>query len=96
MNCCAEHTTATKATKQPGGRWRTNITPVERAGRIAIGIVAGAFGVIGLLGAGSVLAFVLYLLLAAAGIDLLVTGATGRCPLYQKLGYTPRSLQSAR
>jgi hypothetical protein len=50
--------------------------------------------VIGVAGAGSALATVLFLLLIAAGIDLIVTGATGHCPLYQKLGYTPRSLRS--
>jgi hypothetical protein len=28
-----------------------------------------------------------------AGADLLVTGALGHCPLYQKLGYIPTSLR---
>ena len=94
MNCCAEHTTAVDPPTRSGSRSRTNITPIERGGRVAIGILAGAVGVAGLAGAGSALAIVLYLLLIAAGIDLVVTGVRGHCPLYQKLGYTPRSLRS--
>lgn len=96
MNCCAQHTSTTEPVKRPRNRSRTNITTVERAGRIAIGTLAGAFGVVGLTGAGSALAIMLFLLLIAAGIDLIVTGATGHCPLYQKVGYQPRSLRSQR
>lgn len=94
MNRYTQHLTATapvSSLRQPS---RTNITTPERAGRVAVGMLAGAFGVIALAGAGSSLAIVLYLLLIAAGIDLIVTGATGHCPLYQKLGYTPQSLRS--
>jgi hypothetical protein len=29
-----------------------------------------------------------------AGADLTITGALGRCPLYNKLGYVPKSLRS--
>ncbi|MBI5089759.1 MAG: DUF2892 domain-containing protein [Actinobacteria bacterium] len=94
MNCCAQHTSTTEPTERPRKHSRTNITTVERAGRITVGILAGAFGVAGLAGAGSALVLVLYLLLIAAGIDLIVTGATGHCPLYQRLGFTPRSLRS--
>jgi hypothetical protein len=39
-----------------------------------------------------VLAIVLELLLVAAGLDMLITGATGRCTLYQKLGHLAKSL----
>jgi uncharacterized membrane protein YbjE (DUF340 family) len=94
MNCCAQHTTTAEASKRPGDRWRKNITPVERGGRVAMGILAGAFGAAGLVAAASALAIVLYVLLIAAGVDLVVTGASGHCPLYQKLGYTPRSLRN--
>jgi hypothetical protein len=45
-----------------------------------------------LAGAGSALEA----LLAAAGLDLAVTGALGHCPLYARLGYLPRSLRSPR
>jgi hypothetical protein len=32
-------------------------------------------------------------LLVAAGLDLVVTGALGHCPLYRKLGHVPTSLR---
>ena len=70
-----------------------NITPVERIGRIVIGGAALVTAVVLLTSAGSVLAVVLESLLAAAGLDLAVTGALGHCPLYQKLGFTPPSLR---
>jgi hypothetical protein len=74
--------------------WRTvNITVPERWGRVLIGIAAIVAGVLLLAGAGSVLAVVLEVLLVAAGVDLLVTGALGHCPLYCRLGYLPRSLR---
>ncbi|GAA3857408.1 YgaP-like transmembrane domain [Amycolatopsis tucumanensis] len=82
-----------------GGRstWqRVNITPVERWGRVLIGIVAIVAGALLLAVAGSVLAVVLEVLLVLAGLDLLVTGALGHCPLYRKLGYVPRSLRRPR
>lgn len=52
--------------------------------------------VVFLTSAGSVLTVVLEVLLAAAGLDLVITGALGHCPLYQKLGYVPRGLRSGR
>lgn len=76
--------------RQP--RFSVNITPIERGGRIAIGLAAVIVGVVLLASAGSALAVVLELLLIAAGLDLLVTGALGHCPLYQRLGYIPTSL----
>ena len=74
-------------------RLRINITPIERAGRILLGVAAAAAGVVLLTSAGSVVAVVLELLLVAAGLDLVVTGALGHCPLYHRLGYTPPSLR---
>ncbi len=53
-------------------------------------------GIALLASAGSVLAVVLEALLTAAGLDLAVTGVLARCPLYQKLGYLPRSLRETR
>lgn len=72
---------------------RRNITTPERAGRVVLGlalvVLAGAFvasgvGALGVLGA---------LLLAAFGLDLVVTGAIGYCPLYARLGYVPPSFR---
>ena len=73
-------------------RLSINITPAERAGRILMGAVAIIAAVVLLTSAGSVFAVVLEVLLAVAGLDLVVTGALGHCPLYQKLGYVPRSI----
>lgn len=75
------------------GSWRTvNISRTERAERILIGLAAVLAGVILLSTAGSALAVVLEAALIAAGLDLVVTGATEHCPLYQKLGHVPKSL----
>lgn len=71
-----------------------NITPIERIGRVAVGIAAAVAGVLLLVGAGSTLAIVLETLLALAGLDLMLTGALGLCPLYRRLGYVPSSLRS--
>ena len=70
-----------------------NITPLERLGRVFIGLV-GVLGGIVLLGTGGgAVLTVLEILLIAAGLDLVVTGALGHCPLYRKLGYVPPSLR---
>ena len=84
------------AASKRGLRLKVNITSVERAGRILMGIAATIVAVVLLTSAGSALAVVLELLLAAAGLDLVVTGALGHCPLYQKLGYVPPSLRGRR
>lgn len=70
-----------------------NISPVERVGRILIGAV-GFLGAIALLAAGASAGIaVLEVLLALAGLDMIVTGALGHCPLYAKLGHVPASLR---
>lgn len=70
-----------------------NITPIERIGRIFVGAVAAIGGLVLLGSAGGAFVVVLELLLVAAGLDLIVTGALGHCPLYRKLGYVPASLR---
>lgn len=77
-------------------RLRVNITPAERVGRVLIGAAAAIAAVVLLTSAGSIVAVVLEVLLLAAALDLIVTGALGHCPLYQKLGHMPRSLRSTR
>ena len=74
-------------------RLSVNITPSERVGRVAVGVVTTAAGVLLLASAGSVLAATLEVLLVLAGLDLVVTGALGHCPLYSKLGHVPLSLK---
>lgn len=73
-------------------RFSVNISPIERVGRIVVGSAAVVAAIVLMIGAGSWVAIVLELLLGAAGLDLVVTGALGHCPLYQKLGHTPRGV----
>ena len=70
-----------------------NITPVERVGRIALGGLAAVVGLVLLVGASGAFGGLLYALLMLAGLDLVVTGALGHCPLYSKLGHVPPSLR---
>jgi hypothetical protein len=74
-------------------RWSINITPAERVARVAIGGLAAIAGAFLLGSAASTLAVVLELLLVLAGLDLVVTGALGHCPLYARLGHVPASLK---
>lgn len=75
--------------------WRTvNISPVERTGRVLVGLAAAVIAIVLLAAAGGALAVVLEVLLLLAGLDLLITGATGHCPLYAKLGHVPRNRRS--
>ncbi len=73
--------------------WNVNITPAERAARILVGGLAALGGVLLLASASSAIAVVLELLLVAAGLDLVVTGALGHCPLYARLAHAPTSLK---
>jgi hypothetical protein len=74
-------------------RLSINITPRERAGRIFLGLAGLIVGAVLLASAGGVLAVTLEVLLVLAGLDLIVTGALGHCPLYNKLGHVPTSLR---
>ena len=73
--------------------WSVNITPVERLGRVLVGLVGAVGGGWLLSRSPGTPVAVLEVLLVLAGLDLLVTGALGHCPLYQKLGHVPRSLR---
>ena len=73
-------------------RWAVNISTAERWARVVAGTAAIVGGALLLTRSGSVAAIILVMLLIAAGVDLVVTGATGHCPLYQRLGHVPRSL----
>ena len=86
--------TAHTARRESSG-WRTvNITPLERGGRIVLGLAAIVTGALLLLAHPPLFAAVLEILLIAAGLDLAITGALGHCPLYARLGHTPKSLRS--
>lgn len=74
-------------------RPKINITPLERIGRVVIGGAATVAGSVLLTHPGGAFVAVLEVLLVLAGLDLLVTGAIGFCPLYKRLGYVPESLR---
>ncbi|WP_370184066.1 DUF2892 domain-containing protein [Rhodococcus wratislaviensis] len=74
-------------------RWSVNVTPAERIVRIVIGVVGMAGGLMVIAGGASLWSMVAAVLLIAAGLDLVVTGSTGHCPLYQRLGHVPVSLK---
>lgn len=73
--------------------WKVNITPTERAARVLVGGLGALAGVVLFTSASGVVAVVLALLLVVAGLDLVVTGALGHCPLYARLGHMPASLK---
>ena len=73
--------------------WKVNITPAERIARIGLGGVGALVGVVLLASASGALAVTLEVLLVVAGLDLVVTGALGHCPLYARLGHVPASLK---
>lgn len=76
-------------------RLSINITPAERLARVAVGFAGAVIGVWLLASASGVGLVILEVLLVLAGLDLVVTGALGHCPLYRRLGYVPRSLREA-
>lgn len=74
-------------------RRTTNISTPERVARVGFGGLAAVLGVVIIAGGPSAWALIAALLLVAAGLDFVVTGATGHCPLYAWLGHVPRSLR---
>jgi hypothetical protein len=70
-----------------------NITPKERAARVLLGLAGVVSAVLLLAGAAGAVATLLVVLLGLAGLDLIVTGALGHCPLYARLGHVPASLR---
>jgi hypothetical protein len=71
-----------------------NITPAERLARLLIG-AALVIGAIFLVQPAGTMIVVLQVLLVLAGLDLIVTGGLGHCPLYRKLGHLPPSLRGS-
>lgn len=70
-----------------------NISPIERLGRVLIGLAATIGGLALIASAPGAAVAVLEALLVVAGLDLVVTGALGHCPLYRRIGHTPPSVR---
>lgn len=73
-----------------------NITPAERLARVAVGLGGAIAGFWLLASASGVGLVILEAALVLSGLDLVITGALGFCPLYRRLGHVPRSLKEAR
>jgi Protein of unknown function (DUF2892) len=67
-------------------RVAVNITLQEGVARIVVGLTGVVGAVVLLAGSPGGAAAVLVVLLGLAGLDLIVTGAFGHCPLYARLG----------
>ncbi|MEX0650499.1 MAG: YgaP-like transmembrane domain, partial [Actinomycetota bacterium] len=96
VKAAAEPERRETSTRRASGEHRrpvVNITPLERAGRVLVGAVGAVGGALLIATAGGALTTVLAGLLVLAGLDLVITGALGHCPLYRKLGYVPPSLR---
>ena len=74
-------------------RWGINIMPTERAAGIVLGSLATLVGLVLLTGATSDLPATVEVLLVLVGLDLVITGALGHCPLYAKLAHMSAWLQ---
>ena len=65
-----------------------NVGNIERIARVVGGGALAALGVVLLVTAGGpAWRFAIDALLIILGLDFVVTGATGRCPLYRWLGW---------
>lgn len=65
-----------------------NLGAAERVLRVLLGGALALWAAWMLLGGGSLLGVLLYIVLAALGVDFLVTGIRGYCPLYKWLGWS--------
>ena len=72
---------------------RLNITAKERIARIAIGVLLITAALLLISGGLGMATGVAAILLVGAGLDLVITGVRGYCPLYARLGYIPRPLR---
>jgi small neutral amino acid transporter SnatA (MarC family) len=65
-----------------------NLGTIERLLRVALGGALAIWALVVLLiGGGSLISLLLYVALIALGVDFVVTGIRGYCPLYNRLGW---------
>ena len=65
-----------------------NLGTPERVLRVLLGGALAVWALWLLLGSGTLLQLLLYVALIALGVDFVVTGARGKCPLYKWLGWS--------
>jgi Inner membrane protein YgaP-like, transmembrane domain len=67
---------------------KKNVGTIERVGRIALGGGLAVWAAVLLLGAAGLISLLLYFALVVLGLDFVVTGIRGYCPLYNLLGWS--------
>ena len=65
-----------------------NLGTSERVLRVALGGVLAIWALVFFLGGGGLIWRLLYVALIALGVDFVVTGIRGYCPLYNRLGWS--------
>ena len=65
-----------------------NLGTIERVLRVAVGGVLAVWALVWFLGGDSLIWRLLYVALIALGVDFVVTGIRGYCPLYNRLGWS--------
>ena len=68
-----------------------NLGTIERVLRVALGGTVAIGALMLLLGHGPLVWRLLYVALIALGVDFVVTGVRGYCPLYRRLGWSTAS-----
>ena len=66
----------------------TNVGKVERVMRVTLGGALAVWMLVRLFSGGGLIPLLLDIALIALGIDLIVTGLRGYCPLYKRLGWS--------
>ena len=67
---------------------KKNVGTIERIGRVALGGVLAVWAAVLLFDAGGLISVLLYVALIALGVDFMLTGIRGYCPLYNLLGWS--------
>lgn len=65
-----------------------NLGTIERMLRVLLGGALAVWAAVLLLGGGAWVWLLLYVALIALGVDFVVTGIRGYCPLYKRLGWS--------
>lgn len=65
-----------------------NVGTTERVLRVTLGGALAVWGVVLMLGGGSLIWLLVCIAVIALGLDFIVTGIRGYCPLYNLLGWS--------
>ena len=67
---------------------KKNLGTIERVLRATLGGALAIWALVLLFGGGGLIWLLLYVALIALGVDFVVTGIRGYCPLYNRLGWS--------